>query len=339
MANKYQQNINELSVNQLKPVYLVHGSENFYIDQFVQKIIDVAIPDFEKGFNEYILYGKDIILGDILNYARKFPMMADRQLVVVKEAHMISDLNNKESLALIESYLKNPLPSTILVLSFGKLQDERKTWVKAFSSFGLIMNFKKMYDNEVPDFIMSHCAALNLKISPKAVQLLTEHIGNNLQAIHNEIDKIKVNLKTDEAIDAGAIERFVGISKDFNIFELQKAIQDKNAKKCYQIIKYFGDNTKEHPIQSLIVTLYNFFSKVLLLHSKKSCNDSELARILSVNPFFLKDYKRAAQVYPISHIMRIIQILRITDQRSKGIDSGSLNESDLYKDLIFNILN
>ena len=339
MANKYQQNINELTPNKLKPVYLVHGTENFFIDQFVQKIIDIAIPDFEKGFNEYVLYGKDITLGDVLNYVRKFPMMAERQLVVVKEAHMISDLNNKESLALIESYLKNPLPSTILVLSFGKPQDERKTWVKAFSSFGLIMNFKKMYDNEVPDFIMSHCADLNLKISPKAVQLLTEHIGNNLQAIHNEIDKIKVNLKTDEAIDAGVIERFVGISKDFNVFELQKAIQDKNANKCYQIIKYFGDNTKDHPIQPIIITLFNYFSKVLLIHSKKSSNDAELARILSVNPFFLKDYKRASQVYPISQIMKIIHFLRLTDQRSKGIDSGSLNEADLYKDLIFNILN
>lgn len=339
MANKYQQNINEISVNQLKPVYLVHGSENFFIDQFVQKIIDIAIPDFEKGFNEYILYGKDITLGDILNYARKFPMMADRQLVVVKEAHLILDLTNKESLTLIESYVKNPLTSTILVLSFGKVQDERKTWVKAFSSFGLIMNFKKMYDNEVPDFIMSNCADLKLKISPKAVQLLTEHIGNNLQAIHNEIVKIKVNLKADEAIDAEVIERFVGISKDFNVFELQKAIQDKNANKCYQIIKYFGNNTKEHPIQPIVITLFNFFSKVLLLQSKKNSNDAELAKILSVNPFFLKDYKRAAQVYSISHIMRIIHVLRLTDQRSKGIDSGSLNESDLYKDLIFNILN
>jgi len=339
MANKYQQNISEISVNQLKPVYLVHGSENFFIDQFVQKIIDVAIPDFEKGFNEYILYGKDLTLGDILNYARKFPMMADRQLIVVKEAHLISDLTNKESLALFESYVKNPLSSTILVLSFGKLQDERKTWVKAFSSHGLIMNFKKMYDNEVPDFIMSQCAELNLKISPKAVQLLTEHIGNNLQAIHNEIDKIKVNLKPDEAIDAGVVERFVGISKDFNVFELQKAIQEKNASKCYLIIKYFGDNTKDHPIQPIIITLYNFFSKILLLHSKKNSNDAELAKILSVNPFFLKDYKRAAQMYSISHLMRIIHVLRLTDQRSKGIDSGSLNESDLYKDLIFNILN
>ena len=144
MANNYQQIINKLEGKSLKPVYLLHGNEPFYVDQFVNKILDIAIPDFEKGFNEYVLYGKDITTGDIINYARKFPMMAERQLVLVKEAHMMADLSNKDNLALIENYANNPLSSTILVLSFGKPQDERKTWVKAFAKHGLNMNFKKM---------------------------------------------------------------------------------------------------------------------------------------------------------------------------------------------------
>jgi DNA polymerase III subunit delta len=338
MANNYQQIINTLSQNSLKPVYLVHGTEPFFIDAFVQKIVDIAIPDFEKGFNEYVLYGKDLSLGDVLNYARKFPMMAEKQLVVVKEAHLLSDLANKDSLALLETFVKTPQTTTILVLSFAKAQDERKTWVKAFATQGQILNFKKMYDNEVPDFIMSHCADLKLKISPKAVQLLSEHIGNNLQAIHNELDKLKVNLKPEEAIDASAIEKYVGISKDFNVFELQKAILDKNVLKCYQIVKYFGDNSKDHPMQPNIIILYNFFSKVLLTHGSKSLSDAELARILGVNPYFLKDYKRATQVYPVGHLMKIINVLNTTDLKSKGIGAGSASEKELYNDLIYNIL-
>jgi DNA polymerase III subunit delta len=338
MANNFQKIIEQLKPETLKPVYLIHGAEPYFVDQFVQKVIDIAIPDFEKGFNEYILYGKDISLGDVINYARKFPMMAEKQLVVVKEAHLLSDLNNKDSLSLLESYFKNPLPSTILLLSFGKAQDERKTWVKAANTKGEMHNFKKMYDSELPDFIMAFCNQKNLKINPKAVQLIAEHIGNNLQAIHNEIEKIRVNLTEGQTIDAEVIEKFVGISKDFNVFELQKAILDKNVQKCYQIVTYFASNPKDNPIQPNIIVLYNFFSKILFAHGSKSLNDQELARAIGVNPYFLKDYKRGTQVYPISHLMRIIHVLREVDQRSKGIGMGSLTEKDLYKDLIFNIL-
>ncbi|MCP9769950.1 DNA polymerase III subunit delta [Lacihabitans sp. LS3-19] len=338
MANNNTQIINKLEQKTLKPLYFVHGTESFYIDSFVQKIIEIAIPDFEKGFNEYILYGKDITTGDVINYARKFPMMAEKQLIVVKEAHMISDLNNKENQALLENYAKNPLNSTILVLSFGKAQDERKTWIKAFNTHGQILNFKKMYDYEVPDFILSLCSDLKLKISPKAVQLLNEHIGNNLQAIHNEIDKLKVNLKPEEAIDANTIEKYVGISKDYNVFELQKALIEKNPKKTYQIIKYFGDNTKDHPITPNIIILYNFFSKVLLLQGLKNHSDADLAKMMGVNAYFLKDYKKAASLYPISHLMNIIHALKIADKKSKGVDAGSVSEGELYQDLIFRIL-
>ena len=325
MANNYQQIISKLSSKSLKPVYLLHGTEPYYIDQFAQKILDIAIPDFEKGFNEYVLYGKDISTGDIINYARKFPMMAEKQLVLVKEAH--------------ENYVKNPLSTTILVLAFGKAQDERKSWVKSFANQGEIHNFKKMYDYEIPDFIIKFCAANELKISPKAVQLLSEHIGNNLQSIHNEINKIKLNLKEGEAIDASTVEKYVGISKEYNVFELQKALIEKNSKKCYQIVKFFGDNTRDNPITPNLIILYNFFSKVLLLHALKNRPDNELATIMGVNAYFLKDYKKAAQSYPIGQLMKVIHHIRIADQKSKGVEAGMTSEGDLYIDLIFNILN
>lgn len=338
MANSYRKIIKDLSPNKLKPVYLLHGTEPFYIDIFTEKIQEIAIPDHEKGFNEYVLYGKDISIGDVINYARKFPMMAEKQLVLVKEAHAISDLSSKDNLALLETYVKNPLESTILVLSFGKPQDERKTWVKAFSAKGEIHNFKKMYDSEIPEFISELCKEEDIKISPKAIQLLAEHLGNNPQAISNEIDKIKINLKEGEGIDADIIEKYVGVSKDFNVFELQKALIDKNATKAFQIANYFGANAKDHPVTMNVISLYNFFSKVLYIYGLGNRPDTELSRILGVNPYFLKDYKRAAQSYSLPQLRKAIRALRVADAKSKGVDAGNASESDLYKELIYGFL-
>lgn len=338
MANNYRNIIRNLHPEKLKPLYFLHGTEPYYIDSFAEKILEIAIPEYEKGFNEYVLYGKDVSVGDILNYARKFPMMAERQLVMVKEAHTVADLGQKDAQALLESYARNPPPSTLLVLCFGKAQDERKAWVKSFGAKGEIHNFKKMYDSEVPDFIAELCREENVKISPKAVQLLSEHLGNNPQAISNEIDKIKINLKEGEGIDADIIERFVGVSKEFNVFELQKALTDKNATKAFRIAHYFGNNAKDHPITMNVIALYNFFSKVLLIHGLGNKPDSELARILGVNPYFLKDYKRAAQSYSLPQLRRAVHALRQADARSKGVDTGSASESDIYKELIYSFL-
>ncbi len=338
MANNYRNIIRNLHPDKLKPLYFLHGTEPYYIDSFADKILEIAIPEHEKGFNEYVLYGKDVSVGDILNYARKFPMMAERQLVMVKEAHAVSDLGQKDAQGLLESYARNPPASTLLVLCFGKAQDERKAWVKAFGAKGEIHNFKKMYDSEVPDFISELCREENVKISPKAVQLLSEHLGNNPQAISNEIEKIKINLREGEGIDADIIERFVGVSKEFNVFELQKALTDKNATKAFRIAHYFGNNAKDHPITMNVISLYNFFSKVLLLHGLGNKPDSELARILGVNPYFLKDYKRAAQSYSLPQLRRVIHALRLADARSKGVDTGSASETDIYKELIYSFL-
>jgi len=335
MANNYRNIIRSLQPGKLKPLYFLHGTEPYYTDSFADRVLEIAIPEYEKGFNEYVLYGKDVSVGDILNYARKFPMMAERQLVLVKEAHAITDLGQKDAQALMESYARNPLDSTLLVLCFGKAQDERKTWVKSFAAKGEIYNFKKMYDSEVPDFITELCREENVKISPKAVQLLSEHLGNNPQAISNEIDKIKINLKEGEGVDADIIERYVGVSKEFNVFELQKALIDKNVTKAFRIAHYFGNNAKDHPLTMNVIALYNFFSKVLLLHGLGPKPDAELARILGVNPYFLKDYRRAAQSYSLPQLRRAIHALRLADARSKGVDAGTATESDIYKELIY----
>ncbi len=338
LANSPSSELQNLSASTLKPVYFLHGNESYYPSSIAKKILEIAIPPHEKSFNEFVLFGKDLTIGAILNNARRFPMMAEKQLVLIKDADQIQDLNNKEAQSMLEAYAKDPLPSTILVLVFGKTMDERKAFVKAFSSKGLLLNSKKLYDNQVPDFIMQICQEKKHKISPKAAQLLLEHTGNNLESIVKEIDKVVINLPENGEIDGHVIEKFVGISKDYNVFELQKALIQKDTAKSYQIVNYFAANTKDHPIQPVILILYNFFSKLLLVHGSRQKKDVNLGALLKVNPYFLKDYTSAAQRYTAGKVFHIIHTLREIDKNSKGIETGTKSESDLYKDLIFNIL-
>jgi DNA polymerase III subunit delta len=338
MAKDYSSIINKIGGNNLKPVYLLHGSEPYFINKFVDKVLEVAIPDFEKGFNEYILFGKDISSNDVMGNARKFPMMADRQLVVIKEAQQMSDIGTKDAQERLEKYAKNPLESTILVLAFDAEMDERKAWVKAFAEKGEVLKFASFYDSEIPNFIMETCRNEGLKISPKAVQLLTDHIGNNLSAIVNEIQKIKLNQKDSVEIDANTIQEFVGISKEYNIYELQKALTSRSYAKSLQIFTYFSKNEKENPFIVNLATLYGFFSKVLLVHAYRGAPSAEIAAALKVNPYFVKDYEKAAAVYPIPQLMQIIKALNVADQKSKGIKRGNASDLDLYKDLLFRIL-
>ena len=338
MAKDYSSIISKIGENNLKPVYFLHGLEPYFINQFVEKVLEVAIPDFEKGFNEYVFFGKDISTNDVLANARKFPMMADRQLVVIKEAQQISDIGTKDGQERIEKYAKNPLSSTILVFAFNAEADERKTWVKSFAEHGEMIKFTSFYDSEIPNFIMETCKNEGLKISPKAVQLLTDHIGNNLSAIVNEIQKIKINQKDSVEIDANTIQEFVGVSKEYNIYELQKAITNRNYAKSLQIFTYFSKNEKENPFIGNLAILYGFFSKVLLMQAFRGTPSAEVAAALKVNPYFLKDYEKAATSFPVGQLMKIMRALNITDQKCKGINRGNASDLDLYKDLLGNIL-
>lgn len=330
--------IAKLERSELKPVYFLHGDETYFPALMARKILDIAIPDFEKGFNEFVLFGKDLNVGAVLGNARRFPMMADKQLVLVKDAELIQDIGQKEAQGMLESYAKNPLESTILVLLFGKSMDERKTWIKAFSEKGLLLGSKKLYDNQVPDFIVNVCHEKSFKISMKAALLLFEHIGNNLESIVNEVDKLILNLPPQSEIDANAIEKYVGISKDYNVFELQKSLTNRDLPTSMKIVNYFADNQKDHPLQPIILILYNFFSKVLLVHAFKNLPDASVAAKLGVNPYFVKDYVKASRNFSAAQVINAISIIRKTDEISKGINTGSKSSHDIYKDLIIGLL-
>ena len=322
----------------IRALYFLHGEEPFHIEQIVDKIQKLAIPEHEKGFNEFVLFGKDLNVGALLNYARRFPMMAERQLIIVKDAQQIQGIDQKENQKLLEEYALQPLGSTILVLAFGNAQDERKAWVKAFGKSGALFNSKKLYDNQLPDFVTDYCHNKGVKISPKAIQLLVEHIGNDLKRMTSEIEKVVLNLNPGEGVDADLIQKYVGISKEYNVFELQKALIQRNVVKANQIIIYFANNPKDNPIQPVIIILYNFFSKVLLVHASGEKTDSGIASLLKVNSFFAKDYINAARNYSLPKLRSVIHSLKIADLKSKGVETGEETEGDILKRLVFEIL-
>lgn len=322
----------------LKPLYFLHGEEPFHIEQMIDKIQQLAIPTHEKGFNEFVLFGKDLNMGALLNYARRFPMMADKQLIVVKDAQQIQGIDQKENQKLLEDYALQPLSSTILILAFNNVQDERKTWVKAFGKNGILHNSKKFYDNQLPEFLADYCHSKGVKISMKAIQLLIEHIGNDLKRLTSEIDKVVLNVKLGEGIDADTIQKFVGISKEYNVFELQKALIQRDVVRANQIIIYFGNNPKDNPIQPILIILYNFFSKVLLVHASNDKSEGGIASLLKVNSFFAKDYLNAARNYSLHKLTSVIHSLKIADLKSKGVDTGEESEGDILQKLVFEIL-
>ncbi len=330
--------IKELKSKILKPVYFLHGDESYYIERISDILESSVIPESERSFNQFVVYGRDSDISAVLSNARRFPFMAERQLVVVKEAQKLPGLDTKDGQKKIEDYVLNASPTTVLVFCFHGMVDERKSYLKAISTHGVLMQSKKLYDNKMPDWVSSHCQKEGVKISPKAIQMLVDNIGNDLKRLANEITKINVNLRVDQGIDADVVERFVGISKEYNVFEFQKALATRNILKSNQIANHFAANPKDNPLPPIIIILYGYFSKLLLLHVSQDKSERALAGILGVNPYFVKDYLLAARNYPLPKITQVIRFLREADARLKGLDGTSPGDGELLKELVFKII-
>jgi DNA polymerase III subunit delta len=330
--------LKDLKKKVFSPLYLLHGDEPFYIDKVSDFIEENALSPTDRSFNQFVFFGKDLSIPALLSHAKRFPMMAERQLIMVKEAQGLQGIEQKEMQLALENYAKNPLSSTILVLVFKAGADERKTWVKAFDKTGVMMPSKKMYDNKIPDWILEYCHEKGLKISRKAVEMLCENVGNDLKRLSSEIDKIMLNLRIDEEINAQVVEKFVGISKEYNYFEFQKAIINRDIMRANQIVNFFGANPKDNPLAPIVILLYNFFSKVLLTHATNDKSERNLAVVLGVNPFFTKDYGLAARNYNLAKVVQIIGDIKKLDLKSKGIESGSLSDGEALREMTFRIL-
>jgi DNA polymerase-3 subunit delta len=329
----FEQISKDLQNKKYKPIYLLMGEEAFYIDKITDYIQDNVLNETEKAFNLTILYGKDVEARDIDLAAKRYPMMAPYQVIIVKEAQNLKKIED------LVYYAGSPLETTILVLAhkYKSLAKNKKLY-KAIEKSGVVLETKKLYDNQVPDWITAYATNKKLRISPVAAALLAEYLGNDLSKVANEIDKLALSLPENAEINQKIIQDNIGISKEYNVFELQNALVDKDIVKSNRIVNYFGSNQKEHPIFSTLSFLYSFFSKILIFHFTKDKSDANLARELGVSPFFLKNYKKAATQYPPKKAVQIISFLREYDLKAKGVNNISTEPGDLLKEMIFKIL-
>ena len=318
------------------------GEESFFIDEISDFISNHILSDIEKEFNQTIAYGRDIDLPTIISYAKRFPMMSNYQVVIIKEAQNIRNLipeSNDKDKHLLEAYIENPLKSTILVLCYKyKTIDRRKSFAKLIDKKGILFNSEKLFENQLPNWIQNYLLKRNYKIRPEAAVLLSEYLGSDLSKISNELSKLAINVAEGTEITPLHIEQNIGISKDFNVFELQRAIGKKDIYKSYQIINYFAANIKENPNVKTIPILCTFFSKILLFHYTPDKSKNNVCSVLSVNPYFFSEYQNASKNYPLNKTKKIISLLRKYDLKSKGVDNASVSDGELLKELIFQII-
>ncbi|MGB1318310.1 MAG: DNA polymerase III subunit delta [Flavobacteriales bacterium] len=336
----------DLRNGKYKPVYFLQGEEPFYIDAISDYIADNVLTEDERSFNQSVLYGLDTDVGTIVSEAKRFPMMAERQVVIIKEAQRIRNLvpSGEDAKSELLAYLENPQPSTVLVFCHKyKKIDARKKVGKAMKSavekHGVFYTSDKVKDWTLATWIADHVQTLGYQIDPRTSSILAEYLGNDLSKIDNELGKLFIDLKVGGNITLDLIEKNIGISKDYNVFELQNAMLKLDIQKANRIIIHFSKNLKDHPIQMLVATLYGFFNKMLLLqYLQRRGRANEAAKVLRVNPYFLKDYQLGVRNYPEKKLRRIIGYLRDADLKSKGIGNVSTNAGDLMKELVFKIM-
>lgn len=327
--------VNDIKAGNIKPIYFLMGEEPYYIDKLSDYIEKTILTEDEKGFNQTVLYGRDVTIEDIVGTAKRYPMMADRQVVIVKEAQELSRTIDK-----LETYAANPMPTTVLVMAYKyKTLDKRKKLPKILAKTGVVYESKKLYDNQVGDWIKRVLSGKKYAIEPKASAMLVEFLGTDLSKINNELEKLQLILPKGSTITAHDIEENIGFSKDFNVFELRKAIGERNQLKAYTIAKNFANNPKDNPIVMTTGLVFSFFVQLLKYHGLKDKNPKNVAAALGVNPFFLKDYDIAIKNYPMRKVSQIVAALRETDVKSKGVDANALSHADLLKEMLYHIFN
>ena len=325
----------DIKAGSIKPIYFLMGEEPYYIDKLTEFIEQNVLEQHERDFNQSILYGRDVTMEDVIGTAKRFPMMADRQVVVVREAQELSRTIDK-----LETYAENPQPTTVLVFAYKyKTLDKRKKITKLLDKVGVVFESKKLYENQVGDWIKRVLSGQGYSIDNKAVAMLVEFLGTDLSKINNELDKLKIILPKGHTFTPNDIEENIGFSKDFNNFELRKAIGEKNQVKAYQIIDYFAQNPKDNPLVVTTGLVFGFFSQLLQYHGLKDKSQMNAAKILKVNPYFVKDYEVAFRNYPMKKVSAIVSALRTIDVKSKGVGAASTSQHDLLKELLITIFN
>jgi len=324
--------VNDIKAGNIKPIYFLMGEEPYYIDKLTEFMEANLLAEEEKGFNQTILYGRDVTIEDVVSTAKRYPMMAERQVVVVREAQELARTIDK-----LESYAENPMPTTVLIFAYKyKTLDKRKKVTKVLGKNGLVYESKKLYENQVGEWLKRVLAGKKLSIEPKAAAMLVDFLGTDLSKIANELDKLAIILPQGSTITPEIIEENIGFSKDFNVFELRKAIGEKNQKKAYQIAQYFADNPKDNPLVVTVAQTFSFFIQLLKYHGLKDKNPKNVASALGINPYFVKEYDVAVKNYPMKKVSAVVASLRDIDVKSKGV-GANLGNGDLMKEMLAKI--
>ena len=329
--------LRDIKAKRFFPVYFLHGEEPFFIDQVAEAVEANALPEAERGFNQTVLYGKDVDNITLLDYLRRYPMMSERQVVILREAQEMKGLTE------LTAYLENPMPSTVFVVCHKhKKVDARTKFGKALLGKNIaLLESKKLYDNQIADWISSFCKSHHMQIDAPAAGLMAEYLGSDLSRIANELEKLTLNLPKGTAVNVGHVQEFVGISKDYNVFELQKALAQRDQAKVSRIQQYFAANIRKNPLVVTISSLYAYFSKVYMLHSLKGVPDGEVLKTLDLrSDWFLKEYKMAANNFSPSQTVAVLSLLKEYDLRSKGVnnDNTSTDEEALMKEMFWRML-
>lgn len=326
--------MSDLRRKDYKPVYLLMGEEAYYIDLISDFIQNNVLDESQREFDMTVVYGKDTEMTTIVNAAKRYPMMSPHQVVVVKEAQHIKDWEA------LQYYVSKPLASTILVFCFKYgTPDKRKKWVQDIAKSGVVFESEKLRDYEMGAWISRYAKNKNVAVDEKAIVMLTEFLGTDLSKVANELDKLLLTKPADvNRITPEHVEKNIGISKDFNVFELQAALINKDVLKANRIVRYFADNKKANPMVVVLAQLFSFFSNIMMYHYLSDKSQGAVASELKINPYFVKDYEKASKAFGAWKTMNIITWIRETDARGKGIDSNGVDDGELLKELIFKIL-
>jgi DNA polymerase-3 subunit delta len=334
MAVTFEEIMSDLKNRIYKPVYFLAGEEPYYIDLIASYIEEKVLPESEKAFNQMVMYGEDTTMQSIIETSRRFPMMSNHQVIIVKEAQFLKKIDD------LAYYIEKPLLSTILVFNYKyKVLDKRTKLYKLIDSKAVYYESNRLRDYQVPPWVERYLMLKGIKTEPNASAMLTEYLGTDLHKIVNELDKLLINLPAGRpVITTELIEKNIGISKDYNNFELQKAVGEKNILKANMIVHYFADNPKDNPITLTIASLFSYFTKVLTYHYLSDKSKNNVASVLKINPFFVKDYETTASKYNVKKTVEIIGLLRTYDMKSKGFGDLSSTPGDLLKELVYKIL-
>ena len=331
----YEEIVRDLKNQVYKPVYYLMGEESYYIDKISEYIAQTVLREEEKEFNQTILYGSDTDIVTVINAARRYPMMAERQVVIVKEAQQIKRMED------LVFYVQKPLQSTVLVICHKNgVLDRRKKLAAEIEKVGVLFESKKIKDTQLPGFITSYLKRKTVEIEPKASEMMAEFVGTDLSRMARELDKLVITLAPGvRRVTPEQIEQNIGISKDYNNYELRSALVAKDVLKANKIIKYFAENPKTNPIQSTLSVLFNFFSNLMLAYYAPEKTEQGIANQLGLKSAWqAREYMTAMRMYSGMKVMQIVGEIRYCDAKSKGVENSSLSDADLLRELIYKIL-